>query len=129
MPLKNFSYFFMPQLTPFIPAKIYPNAEADKAQILSDNQNKAGIYMWKNLTNDKCYIGSAVNLPNRLAFYYSFKAIINSLKNSKSHIYNAILKHGHSNFSFTILEYCEPSKCLEREGFYQKNSIQSIIYP
>ena len=106
----------MPQLTPFIPAKIYPNAEADKAQILSDNQNKAGIYMWKNLTNDKCYIGSAVNLPNRLAFYYSFKTIINSLKNSKSHIYNAILKHGHSNFSFTILEYCEPS----REGFYLK---------
>ena len=44
----------------------------------------------------------------------------NSLKNSKSLIYNAILKYGHSNFSLTILEYCEPSKCLEREGYYQK---------
>ena len=32
----------------------------------------------------------------------------------------ALLKHGYSNFSLEILEYCEPSKCLEREAFYQK---------
>ena len=42
----------------------------------------------------------------------------NSLKNSKSHIYNAILKHGHSNFSLTILEYCEPEQCIQREDYY-----------
>ena len=42
----------------------------------------------------------------------------NYLKNSKSLIYNAILKHGHSNFSLTILEYCEPEQCLEKEDFY-----------
>jgi len=35
-------------------------------------------------------------------------------------IYRALLKNGHSNFSLTILEYCEPEKCLEREGYYQK---------
>jgi len=35
-------------------------------------------------------------------------------------ICKALVKHGYSNFSLTILEYCEPSKCLEREGFYQK---------
>lgn len=27
---------------------------------------------------------------------------------------------GYSKFSLTILEYCEPSKCLEREGYYFK---------
>ena len=32
----------------------------------------------------------------------------------------ALLKHGYSKFSLTILEYCSPSKCLEREGYYQK---------
>jgi len=42
----------------------------------------------------------------------------NYLQNSKSYIYNAILKYGHSNFSLTILEYCSPDKCLEREDFY-----------
>jgi len=33
-------------------------------------------------------------------------------------ICRALLKHGYSNFSLTILEYCEPAKCLEREGYY-----------
>jgi hypothetical protein len=42
----------------------------------------------------------------------------NYLKNSKSHIYSALLKHGYSNFSLTILEYCDKEKCLEREDFY-----------
>jgi len=42
----------------------------------------------------------------------------NSLKNSQSYVYNAILKYGHSNFSLTILEYCEPEQCIEREDYY-----------
>jgi len=46
---------------------------------LSENKNKSGIYSWKNLINDKCYIGSAVDLSNRLAFYYSVKALENEL--------------------------------------------------
>jgi hypothetical protein len=32
-------------LCAFIPIQIYFNAEADKAQILSENKNKAGIYL------------------------------------------------------------------------------------
>jgi group I intron endonuclease len=42
------------------------------------------------------------------------------LKRGRSHIYSAILKHGLSNFSISILEYCEPGKCLEREDDYLK---------
>ena len=34
------------------------------------------------------------------------------------YIYRALLKHGHQNFELTILEYCEPSKCLIREKHY-----------
>jgi hypothetical protein len=34
------------------------------------------------------------------------------------YINRALLKHGHSNFSLTILEYCEAEQCLEREDFY-----------
>jgi group I intron endonuclease len=32
-------------------------------------------------------------------------------------IYKALLKYGCSNFSLEILEYCEPSKCIEREQY------------
>jgi group I intron endonuclease len=34
------------------------------------------------------------------------------------YICRSLLKHGYPNFSLTILEYCEPSKCLEREDYY-----------
>ena len=34
------------------------------------------------------------------------------------YISRALLKHGYSNFSLTILEYCDKEKCIEREDFY-----------
>jgi len=43
-----------------------------------------------------------------------------ALKRGISHIYRALLKNGHQNFSLTILEYCEPEKCLKREDYYLK---------
>jgi group I intron endonuclease len=36
----------------------------------------------------------------------------------KSGIYSAVLKHGCSNFSIEILEYCAPEMVIEREQFY-----------
>jgi len=32
----------------------------------------------------------------------------------------ALFKDGYSNFSISILEYCSPEKCLERESYYCK---------
>jgi group I intron endonuclease len=105
-------------VTEKVPIKIYPNSDTYKTQILYENKNKSGIYMFKNLINDKHYIGSAVDLSNRLKFYYSNLSMENKLKDSQSYIYNAILKYGHANFSLSILEYCSPEKCLEREDYY-----------
>jgi len=34
------------------------------------------------------------------------------------YICRALKKHGYSNFSLIILEYCEPAKCIEREKYY-----------
>ena len=36
--------------------------------------------MWKNIINGKQYIGSAVDLSERLSFYFSKKALENYLK-------------------------------------------------
>src|SRR5947209_7669228 len=46
----------------------YNNADTCKDQILSENTDKSGIYRLKNLTNGKRYVGSAMDLSNRLLF-------------------------------------------------------------
>ena len=74
--------------------------------------------MFKNNINGKQYIGSAVNLYKRLSCYYSNSYMENALNIARSHIYRALLKDGHDNFSLTILEYCDKEKCIEREDFY-----------
>ena len=68
------------QNNPVVPVKLYPTSETSKALILLENKTKSGIYMWTNTINGKRYIGSAVDLPKRLSFYYSAKAMENSLK-------------------------------------------------
>ena len=96
----------------------YNNADICKDQILSDNKNKSGIYMWKNKINGKRYIGSSENLSNRLLFYYSPSKINSVLQQSKSYICSAIIKYGLQDFSLEIMEYCEPEKLLIREKYY-----------
>src|SRR5437588_11228964 len=56
---------------PPVPVKIYYNSDTCKDQILSDNKNKSGIYMWKNSINDKRYIGSSENLNRRFREYFN----------------------------------------------------------
>ena len=41
-----------------------------------------------------------------------------ALTRGNSHIYRALLKNGHANFSLTILEYCSPEQCIEKEDYY-----------
>jgi pyridoxine/pyridoxamine 5'-phosphate oxidase len=36
---------------PYQPEKLYNNADVQKAQILSENKQKSGVYLWRNLKN------------------------------------------------------------------------------
>jgi hypothetical protein len=63
----------------------------------------------------KKYVGSSENLSRRLRDYLNGNSLI---RENCMQICRALLKYGYSNFSLTILEYCEPSKCLEREDYY-----------
>lgn len=101
-----------------IPIISYSNAEKDKFVIYKENRNKSGIYRWNNLVTGDSYIGSAINLTNRLSNYFSLNRIKRNILRSKSKISNSILKYGYSKFSVDILEYCEPSVLLKREQYY-----------
>lgn len=96
----------------------YTNAELQKKQILEENKGKSGIYLWTNKLNGKSYVGSGVDLKNRLKNYYSLNLMETRIKLGQSAIYAAILKYGISNFKLDILEYCELSDVIDREGHY-----------
>ena len=102
-------------LAAIIPIKSYSNAEAEKDIILKENKDKSGIYMWTNIINDKKYIGSSENLKARFLKYFNNNHL---LSNTSMPICQALVKHGYSNFSLTILDYCEREKLLIREKHY-----------
>lgn len=97
---------------------IYLNPDKYKLKILRENKGKSGIYKWNNLITNESYIGSTVNLGNRLKFYYYSSNLKRVLNKESSIIYNAILKYNLSNFSLEILEYCKKEFIIEREQYY-----------
>ncbi|KAG2217061.1 hypothetical protein INT45_004890, partial [Circinella minor] len=102
----------------FCPVKIYNNMLDDKSLIVSEFNNKSGIYLLHNLVNGKQYVGSSINLKRRLYSYYSPSKLIDN-----RYISNSILKYGHNNFTVLILELVEKSDhiktdLLNREQYY-----------
>ena len=90
------------------------DADKDKVNIFAENRKKAGIYRWINNINKNTYIGSSINLSARLYTYYSLRSLAKSNRPTEQ----ALLKHGFSNFSLEILEYCDAKVLLEREQYY-----------
>ncbi len=76
---------------------------------------KSGIYKIINNINNKIYIGSAVNLPNRKSTHFC------ALKGSyhhNLHLQNAVNKYGIENFKFEIIEYCIKEELILREQYW-----------
>ena len=71
--------------------------------------------MFTNLTNGKRYIGSTADISRRLSEYLNTNYLIRA---NTMVICNALLKHGYSNFSLDILEFCEVSDLLAKEKYY-----------
>lgn len=97
----------------FTPVIIYDNADTNKVMILKDNKGKAGVYQWTHKESGKFYIGSAADLSKRLRTYYSFSHLN---RNKSMYINNALLLHGYSAFSFTILEIISISDLTKVPG-------------
>src|ERR1700734_1240762 len=106
-------YRGLPKLT-ITPAVSYKNAKNNKSLIFKDNKDKAFVYRWINKLNGKEYLGSTSSAKRRLNTYYNLK----TLGEVNMPIYNAILKHGHENFIFEIIEYCQPDDTIKREQYY-----------
>jgi len=95
--------------------KFYSNADLLKLEILNENRDKSGIYMWKNNNSKKFYIGSSVDLKRRFTSYFNLNYLV---KESRLYLHRALLKEGYSAFSLYVLEYCEKENLIDREQYY-----------
>lgn len=76
---------------------------------------KSGIYQIRNLVNNKCYIGSSVNLYNR---FHTHSTKLKQRIHSNKHLESSYHKYGNDNFIFEVLEYCSEEILIEREQYY-----------
>ncbi len=77
---------------------------------------KCGIYKITNIINNKCYVGSAVNLKKR---WSDHRCSLNKNIHKNSHLQNSYNKYNKENFIFEIIEIVENKELLiEREQYY-----------
>lgn len=69
--------------------------------------NSAGVYMIKNVLNNKRYIGSSRCIKSRLTTHLS---TLNRNCHHNKHLQNSYNKYGRSAFRICILELCEDIK-------------------
>jgi len=85
-----------------------------RSDILLNIKDKGGVYMFFNLINGNCYIGSSINLARR------FRIHLSSVGSVKLPLPLAINNYGPNNFVFLILQYCDRIEdvCLGLEQHY-----------
>ena len=99
----------------FIPAAIYEDASSMQKAILKDNAGKSGIYMLTNKLTGDIYVGQSIDLRKRFLNYFNLSYLS---RRNELIISRAIIKYGYSNFSVTILEYCDKCELDVREQHY-----------
>jgi group I intron endonuclease len=80
------------------------------------SSEKPGVYVIKNLINNKMYIGSSVmRVIKRIEHHIS---MLRANKHKNAHLQNAFNKYGENNFYVSIIENTEKHITLEREQYY-----------
>jgi len=74
-----------------------------------------GIYKITNIINNKCYIGSSVDIVGR---WYHHKTTLKFNKHHSIKLQRSYNKYGSDNFKYEIVEECETELLLIREEYY-----------
>jgi group I intron endonuclease len=80
------------------------------------SSEKPGVYVIKNLINNKIYIGSSVmRVMKRIEHHIS---MLRANKHKNVHLQNAFNKYGETSFCASIIENTEKHNTLEREQYW-----------
>ena len=79
-----------------------------------DSNKNCGIYMWRNIWNNKCYVGQSVNLRKRRNDFLNFNLSYGGRRiDSARKCYNSP-----DYWEYEILEYCSPNVLNDKEKMY-----------
>jgi len=95
--------------------RIYFNPLTEKAIISLENRNTSGVYSLICKVNNKIYVGSSINLSNRLLDYMQPAYLA---QRTNRPILRALVKYGLINFYFIVLETCHRTEVLQREQYW-----------
>lgn len=96
-----------------------------KFPLILGDKPVCGIYKITNLLNEKCYIGQARDVRKRFNEHCKCGLGIDTPQGNK--LYQDMLKDSLENFTFELLEECEPQYLDEKEQFYI-NVYNSVEY-
>lgn len=82
----------------------FENVQSSKREIYTQLKNKSGVYLFINKITKDLYVGSSINLKNRMAVHF-YQA--KSKKDTNIILYRAMKKYKLENFSVAILDICE----------------------
>lgn len=86
-------------------------------RVFGQKKNITGIYRITNVLNGKCYVGQAVDVPER--WKQHIKRGLGAEVPTKNKLYPAMQEIGPENFIFELLEECSRDKLNEREDYWQ----------
>lgn len=78
-------------------------------------KNKSGVYIIKNILNNKFYIGSSVNIYDRAKTHFSK---LSKNQHANNYLQNSFNKNGRESFTLELLEECGIELIVTREQYY-----------
>lgn len=89
--------------------------EALFKRVLGNDIEKGGIYKITDITNEKVYIGRAVNFKERWRTHCKRGCGIEKIKGL---LYDEMLEKGLENFTFEVVEICPKEEQAEKEKYW-----------
>jgi group I intron endonuclease len=78
--------------------------------------SEKGVYQFKNLINNKLYIGSTIMTFEKR--FYHHLSMLRANKHKNKYLQHSFNKYGEDNFEFSIIEVCTKENCLIREQYW-----------
>lgn len=85
-------------------------------RIFGSKKKISGIYKITNIQNQMCYVGQSVDIAER--WRQHIKKGVGADTPNKNKLYPALKSIGVENFTFEIIEECEPDRLDEQEKFW-----------